>query len=50
MRTQFSRLVAAAFFLLCASLGVVAQDKISPEAYSAVAMGMGESVGGKTVL
>jgi len=50
MKTLFSRLVAtAAFFLLGASLGGVAQDKTSPEAYSDVAVGTGGSVGGKTV-
>ena len=50
MRTQFSRLVAtAAFFLLCASFGGLAQDKTSPGAYSGVAIGTGGSVGGKTV-
>jgi hypothetical protein len=50
MRTQFSCLAAAAAFcLLCALLGGVAQDKTSPEAYSGVAIGTGGSVGGKTV-
>lgn len=50
MRTQFSRVVVAAVFcLLCATLGGVAQDKTSPEAYSGVAIGTGGSMGGKTV-
>ncbi len=50
MRTRFSRLVATAvFFLLCATLVGGSQEKTSPEAYSAVAVGTGGSVGGKTI-
>ena len=41
---------AFAIFLFLASVsGVLAQDKISPEAYSGVAIGTGGSVGGKTI-
>lgn len=39
----------AIFVFLVSAPGVPAQDKISPEAYSGVAIGTGGSVGGKTI-
>jgi hypothetical protein len=39
----------AIFLLLFSSLGVFAQDKTPPEAYSGVAIGTGGSVGGKSI-
>jgi hypothetical protein len=50
MSTQLSRIALfLAFLLLWVSPLVYCQDKASPEAYSAVALGTGGSVGGKTI-
>jgi hypothetical protein len=51
MKTQLSRLALFPLFVIFSlSLMASAQDRPLPEVYSAVAMGTGGSVGGKTIL
>jgi hypothetical protein len=50
MKRQLSCTVFVLGLVISLSLAVYAQDKARPEAYSAVAMGTGGSVGGKTIL
>ena len=50
MRTRPARFAFPVLYIfLCLSFVALAQDKPAPEAYSAVAMGTGGSVGGKTI-
>jgi hypothetical protein len=50
MKRKLSCTVFVLGLVISQSLAVYAQDKARPEAYSAVAMGTGGSVGGKTIL
>jgi hypothetical protein len=48
--TQSSRIaLLVSYLVVCESLVAFAQDKTPPEAYSSVAIGTGESVGGKSI-
>jgi hypothetical protein len=49
MMNRSIALTLTALAFLISAVGVLAQDKIPPEAYSGVAMGTGGSVGGKTM-
>jgi hypothetical protein len=50
MMMQFSRIALVVTFLLISLSSVASgQDKTPPEAFSAVAVGTGGSVGGKTI-
>jgi hypothetical protein len=49
MKRQLSCTLFVLGLVISLSLAVYAQDKARPEAYSGVAIGTGESVGGKTV-